>query len=619
MAVLQENYIRKQGLKDIGIILKNTFGFFVSSTEIFFLTITVSYKLYYGNRYFNFASKDILLLNSIFTFILYPLYRKITSTDFNLATSSFILKYVVPLKKKDSLELTTELEKMKKNLLGDIHKNGQLKKLETLFPLDELNYEPITTEELLKKLYSVLDIDLVNKETFLNEDPYSQKKALQGFLSGGIYHNDTGLIDLQSKIYKIFILGNQLHPDCFPILRYLDTFVVKQTINFYTDKDDFETKKKVCGMTTSGGTESILLACLGARNRWYYLNPVQKLLGRKPKMLLPETCHAAFFKACEYFNIDYVKIKSNRDYFRFASQFKHEISLIVSSFPNFPYGTTENLSKLNELISIYDIPWHIDCCLGSFINPFVSLSDNIGVLPNFSRLRCTSISVDTHKYGYSAKGVSVLLFKDTYSRQFAYFKQTDWNGGLYGSPTLAGSRPGALAAVAAFTMMYIGLKNYKTYGHDIIKTTLSIKKYIEEDIDEIIVEESKIVIKKPLRVIGNPEICVVAFTFNSPKENIYYLSEILSKEFGYNLSPLQNPPALHYALTRVSATTENYERFVKSLHQALVIYYKNVNSPDFSLKRDTGDTAALYGIAGSTFTRGVADRAVETFLDCLYE
>ncbi|CAI8498201.1 unnamed protein product [Hanseniaspora opuntiae] len=612
------NYIQKQGLSDIKTILVNTLSFFTSSTEIFFLTITISYKLYYGNTYFNFSNKDLLLINLVFTFLLYPFYKKIIHANFKVALSGFIVKFIVPLKSKDSLELSTELQKMKTNLLNDIHKDGQLAKLKDLFPFEELNEKPLGADELLEKLYSVLDIDMGNNDLYSKEEPYSQKKALQGFLSGGIYHNDTGLIDLQSKIYRIFILGNQLHPDCFPILRYLDTFVVKQTINFYTDKDDEITRKNVCGITTSGGTESILLACLSARNRWYYLNPVQRALGRKPKMILPETCHAAFFKACEYFDIDFISVKTDKDFFSAAFKFKNEISLIVSSFPNFPYGTTENLSKLNELVGIYDIPWHIDCCLGSFINPFVSLSDSIGVLPNFSKLKCTTISVDTHKYGYSAKGVSVLLFKDSYSRQFAYFKQTDWVGGLYGSPTLAGSRPGALVAVAAFTMMYIGLANYKKYSKEIIETTLSIKKYIEEEMEDIVVDKNT-VIKPPLKVIGDPQVCVVAFTFKSAKENIYYLSEILSKEFGYNLSPLQNPPALHYALTRVSATEENLSRFKKSLHKALEIYYRKVNDPDFSLKTDSGDTAALYGIAGSTFTRGVADKAIETFLDCLYE
>lgn len=615
---MDENYIQKQGLSDIKTILINTLSFFTSSTEIFILTITISYKLYYGNSYFKFSNKDLLIVNLLFTFLLYPFYKKVVHLNFKIALSGFILKYIVSFKNKESLELSTELQKMKTNILNDIHKDGQLAKLHELFPFEELNEEAISGDELLKKLYTVLDIKMKNNDLLFEEQPYSQKKALQGFLSGGIYHNDTGLIDLQSKIYKIFILGNQLHPDCFPILRYLDTFVVKQTINFYTDRDDEVTRKKVCGMTTSGGTESILLACLSARNRWYYLNPVQRALGRKPKMILPETCHAAFFKACNYFDIDCITVKSSESFFSVVSNYKNEISLIVSSFPNFPYGTTENLSKFNELVGIYDIPWHIDCCLGSFINPFVSLSDSIGVLPNFSKLKCTSISVDTHKYGYSAKGVSVLLFKDSYSRQFAYFKQTNWVGGLYGSPTLAGSRPGALAAVAAFTMMYIGYKNYEKYSKEIIETTLAIKKYIKEEMEDIALKNDK-VIKFPLKVIGDPQICVVAFTFKSSNENIYYLSEILSKEFGYNLSPLQNPPALHYALTKVSATRENIDRFKKSLYQALEIYYKKINDPNFSLKTDSGDTAALYGIAGSTFTRGIADKAIETFLDCLYE
>ena len=68
----------------------------------------------------------------------------------------------------------------------------------------------------------------------------------------------------------------------------------------------------------------------------------------------------------------------------------------------------------------------------------------------------TSMSADTHKYGYAAKGTSVVLYRGLALRRYQYFTTTDWPGGLYFSPTFAGSRPGALGAACWAAMLSIG-------------------------------------------------------------------------------------------------------------------------------------------------------------------
>lgn len=49
---------------------------------------------------------------------------------------------------------------------------------------------------------------------------------------------------------------------------------------------------------TSGGTESIILACKAYRD---YARDVRGI--KKPNIVLPRTAHAAFDKAAQYFNI----------------------------------------------------------------------------------------------------------------------------------------------------------------------------------------------------------------------------------------------------------------------------------------------------------------------------
>ena len=72
----------------------------------------------------------------------------------------------------------------------------------------------------------------------------------------------------------------------------------------------------------------------------------------------------------------------------------------------------------------------------------------------------TSMSADTHKYGYAAKGTSVVLYRDKDLRHHQYYRTAKWAGGLYFSPTFAVSRPGALSAACWAAMLSLGEGGY---------------------------------------------------------------------------------------------------------------------------------------------------------------
>lgn len=631
------NFIQKQGIADLKLIIKNVIRYILNSVQFMVFVFTSTFYVCYNyQKYQNesnlsikgykFTFKDLLLCNLILSKVFIVVKSVSNQSDLKQSISDFIISYVIPLKKKDSEEIVTELKTMKQKLLDDINPPSQLLLLKKLFPDDALPEEGMPAEILLQNLNEILNLKNDNKNLLELKSaftPYSQEEALMGKLSGGVYHNDTELINLQSIVFKKFILGNQLHPDCFPVLRYLDAFLVKQSMRLYSSaaETDGYNISDLCGVTTSGGTESILLACLCARNYWYHMNP--QLKNKKLKIIMPESAHAAFYKAGAYFNMECVLLPLTKDYVsdanvlqQLVNKHKGTVCLLVSSAPNFPYGTTDPFSMFNLLSEKQGIPWHVDCCLGSYLNPF--LRDE-SIKPSFSKLNCWSLSTDLHKYGYSAKGVSVLLSRNKNYRKYQYYTQTNWNGGLYGSPTLAGSRPGSLVAVAAFTMLYMGKNGYNKFGIEISDSVLELKKFIEKQI--VIKLENGTIIESPLKILGDPKICVIAFTFKDSNESCYFLGDLLAKKFGYHLSPLQKPSALHYAITRLSCTKENIMRFEKCLIEALTYYYEQRLADDSNSlkKKNDGDTAALYGIAGSTITAGVAGKVIETFLDVLYE
>lgn len=70
---------------------------------------------------------------------------------------------------------------------------------------------------------------------------------------------------------------------------------------------------------------------------------------------------------------------------------------LVGSAPNFPYGTMDDIDQISYLGVKYNIPVHVDGCLGGFLIAF--MEDAGYPIPPFDfRLPgVTSISADTHK------------------------------------------------------------------------------------------------------------------------------------------------------------------------------------------------------------------------------
>lgn len=407
-----------------------------------------------------------------------------------------------------------------------------------------------------------------------------------GKVSGAVYHGGDELIEIQSIAFKKYCVSNQLHPDVFPGVRKMESEIVSMCLNL------FNAPEGGVGATSSGGTESLLLACLAAKEYGKRYKGITE-----PEMIIPETAHAGFDKAGYYFGIKIHHIPVGKDYKVDLKKMKRFINsntvLLAGSAPNFPHGIIDDIESIGKLGESYGIPVHVDCCLGSFI---VSYMEKSGFkLPKFDfRVKgVTSISCDTHKYGFAPKGSSIIMYRSNKLRECQYYVNSEWVGGVYGSPTLAGSRPGALMVGCWATMLSIGNDGYIKSCQDIIHGARLLKKRISEEIKE-------------LEIIGDPILSVVSF--KSSKINIYELCDRLSKK-GWHLSALQKPAALHIAITRLSCTK------IDELVEVLKVEVKELKGSGEA----KGDTSALYGVAGSVKTTGVVDRLIVGFLDCLYK
>lgn len=433
---------------------------------------------------------------------------------------------------------------------------------------------------------SVLDeLDLMD-----NTLPHTEWK--QGRVSGAVYHGGDELVHLQSMAFEKYCVANQLHPDVFPAVRKMESEVVSMTLNLFNAPRD-----TACGTTSSGGTESLLLACLSAKMYAYHHRGVTE-----PEMIIPVTAHAGFDKAGYYFGIKVRHAQLDPVTFKVdLKQVKKLINkntvLLAGSAPNFPHGIVDDIEGLSDLALRYNIPLHVDCCLGSFIVAFMHKAGFKDLAPfDFRVPGVTSISCDTHKYGFAPKGSSVIMYRNPDLRMHQYYVCTDWTGGLYGSPTLAGSRPGALVVGCWATMVRMGQKGYIDSCKEIVDAARELKNAIQNEIPE-------------LRVLGDPICSVVSFT--SDKYDVYDLGDKLAKR-GWHLSALQKPPALHLAVTKPSASSIG--DLITTLKELVAEARQN---PD--AKPSSDGTSALYGVAGSVKTTGIADKLIVGFLDTLYK
>jgi sphinganine-1-phosphate aldolase len=286
-------------------------------------------------------------------------------------------------------------------------------------------------------------------------------------------------------------------------------------------------------------------------------------------------------------------------------------SKIAGSAPNFPHGIIDDLPALSSLALKHNIPFHIDACLGGFLLPFTAAAGFPLPHPiDFTLPGVTSISVDTHKYGFAPKGSSVIMYRTPEIRDHQYFIVTDWPGGVYASPAIAGSRPGALIAGCWAAMMKMGMEGYISSTRSILMAA----KHIAEGVSST----------PHLKLIGDPRLSVVSFeSRDSKKVNIYAVGDLLSRK-GWHLNMLQFPQAIHIActyLTTMKSTKAGGKEGGKELLSAAEELVRDIKEAVEMILKDpkagNGEVAAIYGTAASVPDRSVIRDVAKGFLDSL--
>lgn len=369
----------------------------------------------------------------------------------------------------------------------------------------------------------------------------------EGRLPLYVYYNDEELLRVSKEAYNLYFSENALGRRAFPSLVQLEDDVVSMALSL------FRAPSTASGTFTSGGTESQFLAVKAARNKAKADSP--KL--RSPNIVVPRTCHPSIDKAAHYLGLEVVRVPVTKDFradvAAISKAINGETIMLVASAPGYTHGVFDPIDRLAALAEEKKIWLHVDACLGGFLAPFARLEGYPIPDFDFSLPGVASLSADIHKYGFSAKGASVLLLRDAQLRRYQRFEFRDWPRGVYATDTFLGSRAGGAAASAWAVMNYLGEEGYRRIARRIMDT----KEQLAAGINAL----------PGLEVIQPSELCMLLYRSYDADLDINAVAEGMVKR-GWFVGRSIEPEAIHFAINPVhSPILDGYLRDLRKAVQ----------------------------------------------------
>ena len=351
--------------------------------------------------------------------------------------------------------------------------------------------------------------------------------------------------DLAVEASSKYLSTNALNPMAFPSIGRMQSEVVGMMA------DLLHGGPEASGFMTTGGTESILMAVKAAKMRAKAERGISA-----PAMVLPTTAHAAFTKGAEYFGVKAIRVPVGPDYRAdpeaMAAAITDDTVLVVASAPQYPQGVIDPVEAIAALAEDRGINCHVDACMGGVTLPML---ERLGYpIPpfDFRVPGVTSMSVDLHKYGYTAKGASVIVHRSKTLRRYQTFTTDDWLGGFYASSGVLGTKSGGPIAAAWAVLQHVGEEGY-------LRLTKAARSAAEELIAGLRDEPG-------VEVLGEPEATLVCFTVTDADP--FAVGNALFAR-GWFCDQQGPPPSLHCTVHAGHALRGTIPGFLAALRESL--------------------------------------------------
>ncbi|MDO8364972.1 MAG: aminotransferase class V-fold PLP-dependent enzyme [Actinomycetota bacterium] len=361
-----------------------------------------------------------------------------------------------------------------------------------------------------------------------------------------VYSAGPDVVAVAEEAYRRFGAENGLNTDAFPSLRRLQNEVVDIVGEW------LQAGPEGAGFLTTGGTESLLMAVKAARER-----------GRKekgitaPNVVLPTSAHAAFEKGCYYFGLESRRVPVGDDWradpAAMAAAVDDNTVLLVGSAPQYPQGVIDPIADIAAIAAERDISCHVDACMGGVTLTYLRRLGHPVPPWNFEVPGVTSISVDLHKYGYTAKGASVIMHRNKQLRAYQTYVTDNWLGGVYGSSAVLGTKSGGPWAAAWAVMHFLGDDGY-------LRVTAAARRACEQ-------LAAAIRAMPKLQMRAEPDTTLIAFGATDPETfDVYALADALWRK-GWYVDRQGPPPSLHCTVNAVHEG--RIDAFVADLRAAI--------------------------------------------------
>ena len=410
---------------------------------------------------------------------------------------------------------------------------------------------------------------------------------VNGRLFSLVFNAGEEIKDFSEKAFTIFINENSLSPFNFPSLLKMENEVVGMMIDLLGGDNH------TAGSFTTGGTESLMVVIKTARDYARYHKPhIQE-----PELIMPLSAHPSINKAAHYLGIKTVIIPTDNnseiDLVALRKAINTNTIMIIGSAPSYPHGIIDPIEEMGKIALEQQIWFHVDACIGGMILPFIKKAGY--VLPNFDLNvpGVWSISADIHKYGFVPKGASVILYRDAELRKYQFYIYVDWPGGIYATPSMAGSRSGGPLAASWGIIKFLGQEGFIKLADTAMKTSQKLQEGVRET--------------PGLYVIGKPQ--ATLFAIASDSVNIYTLGDKMKSKC-WHLDYQQKPPSLH--MTVMPGHAQIIRSFIADLHETAEEIIR-------SKEKNASGEGALYEMLASMPDRQMAKDLTCGFLGDMFK
>jgi len=356
----------------------------------------------------------------------------------------------------------------------------------------------------------------------------------EGRMALYFYYLDEEVKRVQQEAYNMYWTENAMGQKAFLSMRALEQDVMEMGLSLHRAPEN------AVATFTSGGSESIFMALKTARD-W-----ARETKGvTRPNIVLPRTGHPAFDRAAHFLGLTPIRVPTTRNDFRadpaeMEKRIDGDTIMLLGSAPNYPFGVFDPIEEIGALAQRHDLWMHVDACVGGFLAPFVK---RLGYdIPDFdfSVPGVTSISADLHKYGYTAKGASLMLLRDKALQKYQTFEWQDWERGPYVNNTMQGTRAGGAVAAAWAVMNYLGQDGYLKWA----KVLMDTVEKLTDGIDRI----------PGLAVLKPHELCLFVYRSADPDVDIGAVADGMVKR-GWFVGRQAEPKGIHMHLNPVHAVS----------------------------------------------------------------